>query len=161
MYLGAFLQNLVFEEWSGLSNDTNLSICVPVNMQTEIQNYRRHRPARVPMTSRRWEDKNGRAQQKDIWAASWQNQHAPSEHSDQPGHSPSLIRAFAVNMKKAWVFSYPLSTQRRLWSDCANAQADLSLRCTHIHFVGFVMRRLICLKLICINVSFFGLSIWT
>ena len=26
----------------------------------------------------------------------------------------------------------------------ADAQADLSLRCTHIHFVGFVMRRLIC-----------------
>ena len=28
---------------------------------------------------------------------------APSEDSDQPGHSPSLIRVLAVRMKKAWV----------------------------------------------------------
>ena len=39
---------------------------------------------------------------------------APCEDSDQPGHLPSLIRVFAVRMKKAWVLSYPLSTQRRL-----------------------------------------------
>ena len=39
---------------------------------------------------------------------------ASSEHSDQPGHPPSLIRVFAVRMKKAWVLSYPLSAQRRL-----------------------------------------------
>ena len=53
---------------------------------------------------------------------------APSEDSDQPGHPPSLIRVFTVCMKKAWVLSYPLSAQRRLWSDWADAQADLSLR---------------------------------
>ena len=41
---------------------------------------------------------------------------APSEDSDQPGHLPSLIRAFAFCMKKAWVLSYSLSAQRRLWS---------------------------------------------
>ena len=52
---------------------------------------------------------------------------APSEDLDQPGHLPSLIRVFAVRMKKAWVLSYPLSAQRRLWSDWADAQADLSL----------------------------------
>ena len=33
---------------------------------------------------------------------------APSEDSDQPGYPPSLIRVFAVRMKKAWVFSYQL-----------------------------------------------------
>ena len=33
--------------------------------------------------------------------------------------------------------------QRRLWSDWADAQADLSLRWVHSHFVGFVMLRLI------------------
>ena len=33
---------------------------------------------------------------------------APSEDSDQPGHLPSLIRIFAVHMKKAWVLSYPV-----------------------------------------------------
>ena len=38
---------------------------------------------------------------------------APSEDSDQPGHSPSLIRIFAVRMKKPGVLSYPLSAQRR------------------------------------------------
>ena len=57
------------------------------------------------------------------WAATWQNQHsecAPSEDSDQPGYPPSLIRVFAVRMKKPWVLSYPLSAQRRLWSDWAD-----------------------------------------
>ena len=79
------------------------------------------------------------------WAATWQNQQndcAPSEDSDQPGYPPSLIRIFTVRMKKAWVLSYPFSTQRRLWSDWANAQADLSLCWAHSHFVGFVMKRL-------------------
>ena len=38
----------------------------------------------------------------------------PSEDSDQPGHPTSLIRVFTVSMKKAWVLSYSLSTQRRL-----------------------------------------------
>ena len=42
---------------------------------------------------------------------------APSEDSDQPGHPPSLIRVFAVRMKKAWVLSNPLSAQRILWSE--------------------------------------------
>ena len=84
-----------------------------------------------------------------IWAATWQNQQsecAPSEDSDQPGHPPSLIRVFAVRMKKHWALSYPLSTQRRLQSDWADAQADLSLRWAHTHFLGFVMSWLILLK---------------
>ena len=82
-----------------------------------------------------------------ICATTWQNQQnecAPSEDSDQPGHPPSLIRVFTVRMKKPWVLSYPLSAQQRLWSDLADAQADLSLRWAHTHFVGFVMSRLIC-----------------
>ena len=76
-----------------------------------------------------------------IWAATWQNQQnecAPSKDSDQPGHPPSLISVFAVRMKKAWILSYPLSGQRRLWSDWADAQADLSLRWAHTHFAGFI-----------------------
>ena len=63
-----------------------------------------------------------------------------SEDSDQPGHPPSLIRVFAVRTKKAWVLSYPLSAQRRLWSDWADAQAYLSLRWAHSHFVGLSCR---------------------
>ena len=66
------------------------------------------------------------------WAATWQNQ--------QSECAPSLIRVFAVRMKKAWVLSYPWSAQRRLWSDWADAQADLSLCRVHSHFVGFVTR---------------------
>ena len=42
-------------------------------------------------------------------------------------HPPSLIRDFAVRMKKAWALSYPLS---------ADAQADPSLRRAHSHFVN-------------------------
>ena len=71
-------------------------------------------------------------------AATWQNQtndSAPSEDSDQPGHPPSLIRVFAVRMN-------PMSAQRRLWSDWADNQADLSLRWAHTYYVGFVMSRL-------------------
>ena len=60
---------------------------------------------------------------------------APSK--DQPGHPPSLIRVFAVHMKKAWVLSYLLSTQQRLWSDWADAQADLSLHWAHMPFCWF------------------------
>ena len=51
---------------------------------------------------------------------------ATSEVSDHSGQLPSLISVLAVRMNKAWVLSYPLSTQRRLWSDWADAQADLS-----------------------------------
>ena len=81
------------------------------------------------------------------WDTTWQNQQsdcAPSEDSDQPGHPPSLIKVFSVRMKKTWILSYPLNTQRRLWSDWADAQADLSLRWAHTHFVGFVMSQLSC-----------------
>ena len=49
---------------------------------------------------------------------------------------------FAVCMKKAWALSYQLSAQRRLWSDWADAQADLSHCWVHSHFVGFVTRQL-------------------
>ena len=50
---------------------------------------------------------------------------------------PGLIRVFAVRMKKAWVLSYPLSVQRRLWSDWVNTQADLSPHLAHSHFFWF------------------------
>ena len=66
----------------------------------------------------------------------------PSKDSDQPKHPSSLIRVFAVCMKKAWVLSYPFSTQQRLWSDWEDALADLSLRWAHTHFICFVMPRL-------------------
>ena len=51
----------------------------------------------------------------DIWATTWQNQQnecAPSEDSDQPGHLPSLDQS--LHCPKPWVLSYPLSARRRL-----------------------------------------------
>ena len=44
---------------------------------------------------------------------------------------------FAVRMKKALVLSYPLSAQRRLWSDWEDAQADLRLCWVHVSVCWF------------------------
>ena len=82
----------------------------------------------------------------DIWATPWQNQQskcAPSEDSDQPGHLPRLIRIIAVRSMGSYGPKLSSCGQWRLWSDWADAQADLSLRWAHTHFVGFVMSRLI------------------
>ena len=65
------------------------------------------------------------------------NKMACAPSADQPEHPPSLIRVFAVRMKKALVFSYPLSVKRRLWSDRAAAQPDLSLRWAHMPLCWF------------------------
>ena len=81
-----------------------------------------------------------------IWATTCQNQQnecAPSEDSDQPGHPPSLIRVFALLSMGSKVPELSSCGQRRLWSDWADAQADLSLRWAHTHYVGFVMSGLI------------------
>ena len=50
---------------------------------------------------------------------------------------PSLIRVFAVHMKKHWALNYLFSAQWRLWSDWADAQADLSLHWAHMSFCWF------------------------
>ena len=63
--------------------------------------------------------------------------HVRPAKTDQPGHLTSLIRVFAVRIKKAWVLSYPLSVQRRFWTDWADAQTDLSLRWAHMTFCWF------------------------
>ena len=63
--------------------------------------------------------------------------YAPSKGSDQPGHPPSLIRVLAVRMKKHWTLNYLLSAQWRLWSDWADAQADLSFCWVHMPFWWF------------------------
>ena len=51
----------------------------------------------------------------------------PKDDSDQPGQPPSLI-SLRVCLGIVWVLNYLLSAQQRLWSDLADAQADLSLR---------------------------------
>ena len=96
---------------------------------------------------------------KNIWAASWQNQQngmcAKRRLRSAWRHLPSLIKVFTIRMKKSCVLSYPLSAQRRLWSDWADAQADLSLRWAHwphcwfchevTHFVHVSCKGVICL----------------
>ena len=82
-----------------------------------------------------------------IWAASWQNQQndcAHSEDLDQPGHLPSLISVFAMCWMGSSGSNLSSNVHRRLWSDWADAKADLRLRWAHTHFVGFVMLWLIC-----------------
>ena len=62
-----------------------------------------------------------------------------TRRTDQPEHLPSLIRVFTVCMKKPRVLSYPLSAQRRLWSDWADAQPDRAFAGCKACFVRFVM----------------------
>ena len=49
---------------------------------------------------------------------------------DHPAHVQSIIRAFALIHYV--VSSASFSGQWRPWSDCADAQADLGLRCPHM-----------------------------
>ena len=62
---------------------------------------------------------------------------APSEDSDQPGNPPSLIRVLAVHSVGSLGPKLSSCGYRRLWSDWADAQADLSLRWAHIPFCRF------------------------
>ena len=57
-----------------------------------------------------------------------QNEYAPNEDSDQPGHPSSLIRVFAGRSMVSSGPKLPSCGQRRLWSDWADAQVDLRLR---------------------------------
>ena len=66
-----------------------------------------------------------------------QNDSAPCEDSDQPGHRPSLIWVFTVRFMGSQEPRLSSCGQRRLWSDWANAQADLSVRWVHMPFCWF------------------------
>ena len=52
---------------------------------------------------------------------------AHSEDSDQTAHSRSLIRIFAGPISDSQAYKVSSCGQRRLWSDCVDAQVDLSL----------------------------------
>ena len=62
---------------------------------------------------------------------------APNDDSDQPGNPPSLIRVFAVCSMGSLGPKLFSCWYRRLWSDWADAQADLSLLWAHIPFRWF------------------------
>ena len=101
-----------------------------------------------------------------IWAASWQNQQndcAPSEDSDQPGHPPRLIKVFDGRMKKAWVLSYLLSGQRRLirlgrypgWSESSLGAEPLCWFChemAHMLFYPSILIPSIHPSILCQNI---------
>ena len=89
----------------------------------------------------------------DVWVVRFEPPHdktnkmacEPSEDSGQPGHPHSLI-SFGQPSLSAWRKLGSLATHwahREDGSDWVDAQADLSLRWAHSHFVGFVMRRLL------------------
>ena len=46
-------------------------------------------------------------------------------------------QSLCCRMKKPWTLSYPVSTQRRLWSDWGDAQDDMSLCWAHRSFCWF------------------------
>ena len=90
-----------------------------------------------------------------IWAATWRNQQsecAPSEDSDQPGHPPSLIRVFAVRMKKPWVLSLPLSAQRRLWSGWSESSLGAHSLCWFCHEAAHMLYSCVIVLHICVIV---------
>ena len=131
-------QRYNMEDVSRLLNQTNFKLKDGHNRYNDYSSTATasYHPTAVPSKYEGWSK----------WAASWQNQQndcAPSEDSDQPGHPPSLIRVFAVRMKKSWVLSYPLSAQRRLWSNWWRLGLVWVFAGRICHFVGFVMRRLI------------------
>ena len=146
--------------WSGpcISVYHHSMVWIPIWSRTQFHGIY------IPICTRFYQVKIGK---KGVWnfgrriaisTASWQNQQNcmcahrrlrsawASAQSDQSLRCPQrLIWVFAVRLKKPWVLSYPLSAQRRLWSDWAYSQADVSHHWAYSHFVGFVMKWLISL----------------
>ena len=65
------------------------------------------------------------------WATTWQNQQndiCAQRRLRSAWAICPIWSVFAVRMKKLWVLSYPLSAQRRLWSDRVDCWLVLSCR---------------------------------
>ena len=71
-----------------------------------------------------------------IWAASWQNQQNDmcTQRRLRSAWASRKIRVFAVSSMGSSGPKLSSCGQRRLWSDWADAQADLSLRWVHSHY---------------------------
>ena len=52
--------------------------------------------------------------------------------SNQPAHLQKLARILKLWIEQVYILYYLSSEQQRCWSDCADAQADLYLCCSHI-----------------------------
>ena len=69
------------------------------------------------------------------WASAWQMYHKTcmtSKDSDQPAHPPSMARVLVYPSLNSLNAVEGTCDQQRLWSDCTDAQADLSLRWSHV-----------------------------
>ena len=55
-----------------------------------------------------------------------------------------LARVFKFWLQQVEILYYPGSELQRRWSDCADAQADLRLCCSHMVETGFLMTWLVC-----------------
>ena len=68
--------------------------------------------------------------------------HAPSDESYQPVHSHRLISSFTARILDSHEYNVSSCGQRRLGSDCADGQADLSLQWARISNDMFFTLRL-------------------
>ena len=83
---------------------------------------------------------------KNIWATS--REHLSSEFptrwdSNRAARLQKLARVLNFRILQAEVLYYPSREQQRRWSDCADAQADLHLCCSHMILTGFLITWLI------------------
>ena len=86
------------------------------------------------------------------WATTWQNKQcgcAPSEDSNQPGHLPSLIRVFAVRMKKVCLVPIKRTAKTLIrlggcpgWSESSLGAQSL---CWFCHVAAHLLNELFCI----------------
>ena len=53
---------------------------------------------------------------------------APSENTDQPVHPPSLIRVFAVHLKKHWVLRLPIERTTKTLIRLGGSESSLGTK---------------------------------
>ena len=82
---------------------------------------------------------------------------APSKDSDQPAHQHSLIKVFAGQSIGS---QGSKAIQRALWSDCADTQADLSLRWVHMQSCRKCFAPVHFLNLLRISRAYFGVDVY-
>ena len=77
---------------------------------------------------------------------------------NQPTHLRFPFKVFVVHMKKFCILCYAKCAQGRIWSDCANAQADLNLRSAQL---SDGLLRFLTLRIICFVFWFLQLPSWS
>ena len=73
----------------------------------------------------------------------------PGRTKNRSAQPQKLDRGLTFRIRKLKVFYYLVSEQQRCWSDCADAQADLRLCCSHMALTYFfhVVSHLFCPRL--------------